>query len=77
MAPRDHDEPPADRAPVPKRRNEQVLQSSLALFQLSKTVCRTHFDLVRAVNAAFATEVQWISDHTKDAEIYRAEKGGL
>src|SRR3981081_445216 len=33
-------------------------------------------DLVRAVNAAFAAEAQWISDHTKDAEYIAQKKAG-
>jgi sulfonate transport system substrate-binding protein len=33
-------------------------------------------DLVRAVNAAFATEAQWICDHTKDAEYIAQKKAG-
>jgi sulfonate transport system substrate-binding protein len=33
-------------------------------------------DLVRAVNAAFAAEAQWVSDHTKDAEYMAQKKAG-
>ena len=32
--------------------------------------------VVRAVNAAFAAEAQWVSDHTKDAEYIAHKKAG-
>jgi sulfonate transport system substrate-binding protein len=33
-------------------------------------------DLVRAVNAAFAKEAQWVSEHTKEAEYIAQKKAG-
>jgi sulfonate transport system substrate-binding protein len=33
-------------------------------------------DLVRAVNAAFVAEAQWVSDHTRDAEFIAQRKAG-